>query len=70
MSTISINEFDAQWKSTDSNGKIEWIDCTVVGLKDGDTFIAIYESEDGNMYVSEFDSVRKPPVRYPGRPSA
>ncbi|MBB6299415.1 hypothetical protein [Rhizobium leucaenae] len=64
MNTISIEEFEAEYRVKYAGGKTEWIPCRVVGVHVADTwsegqFIIMAEDDEGTMFASTSNAVRR-----------
>ena len=47
MQMISIQNFEAQWESSDDHGKRHLHQCTVVGVNSNDEFVIVSQAENG-----------------------
>jgi len=63
MSSISIQEFDAEWESTDDLRKSKRHPCRVVGITDSEEFIVIAKAENGRIGTFTIDTVYEPEHR-------
>ncbi|RUW71027.1 MULTISPECIES: hypothetical protein [unclassified Mesorhizobium] len=65
MHTISIEPFEAEYKTKIMGGKDRWSPCQVIGVSvDGvhgsqSRFITIVEDEDGNLWPDTAELVRR-----------
>lgn len=60
--TIAVKEFEAEYKIKYMGGVVEWVPCTVVGVRDDDStprFIILVEDEDGALWPGDAECVRK-----------
>ena len=60
MSSIAIEEFDAEWESTDDLGKRKRHPCRVVGITDDEQFIVIAKADNGRIGTFKIDTVFEP----------
>jgi hypothetical protein len=64
MTTISIQPFEAEYKTKMMNAAARWSPCQVVGVETESTtkragFVVLIEDDDGIFYVHDVEAVRK-----------